>query len=814
MNILDIIMAKKMATQDTSEVVNKVTKVAEQAQIVANEAEQTLQEANTAVENANSTNETTQQMVEQAQNLVENAQSTLDTLAETVNTADEAVQKVAAIEEQATAAAEKAQAASDSFDTMKEDLLTAAEGLVDEAVVEVVNRELTNLNDHMDQVDTTVKGFESTVASYDEKINYLTDTLPEVNAAAFEADKAARAAQATADDAKQIAHDANLLAQTLDTTTGILGAQLTSVANKVDSVEEGVSNLQTQQSATDLKVETLETNVGEIENTVDEVEATVNELKSNTLDVTLEDQSDEAADIQELTITKGKTKKSRKFKTYKKINTSEDGAVTPKAAKDYIDNVKTDLEKKISEIPSGGGGISNLGPENAGKTVFVGEDGNITAGSITEDELVKMATVMGMYQSDDTVGIEIDYVNKTYSRLQGAMSLIPGNDFNQFEMLGGRRRCIVDDNGQIVAFEGEMGYNEDGSVGQVMIYQPKVYYLRTPLSTTANSSGISITKEQILLTGIKTQGFKLHPLFVNSRGEEVDYVFLPAYEGSVYKASTESYIKDDSADVDYDSDMLSSVIDAKPASSITPSNFKKLAMNRGENWTLTNAKAESLNQLLMMVEYGTLNLQNSLGRGICDLDNSTSKNISLITGSTSSLGSSSGAATSSKDENETSYTESGKVAVSYRGFENPYGNMWRVVDDTTIVGSGNANGGTPTISGTPTSYNMPNSSDWISCFAQDQTYDWLMIPGAIRLSANSSLPVGDYCYVTPGLNKTNSLLVGGKASSGDYAGPFAYFGALGTDIQEKSVNARIMYVPARNEIYQANCEKWKALIGG
>lgn len=809
MNVFDIIAAKKLATKETSSAVDKVNKVAEQAQIVANEAEQTLEDANAAVETANSTNETTKQMVEQAQGLVNDAQSTLDTLAETVNTADEAVQKVADIEAQATAAAEKAQAASDSFDTMKEDLLTAAEGLVDEAVVEVVNRELTNLNDHMDQVDTTVKGFETTVMSYDEKINYLTDTLPEVNAAAFEADKAARAAQTTADDALQMARDAKIVAQAADQTTGLLGTQITMVADKVDTIESNVSTLQKNQTATDTKVSDLETNIGQIETAVDE-------LTNNALDVTVEDKSDETTDIQELTITKGKTKKSHRFKTYKTMNTSEDGAVTPKAAKAYVDEVKTELEKKINEGggSSGGGGISNLGPENAGKTVFVGDDGNITAGSITEEELVKMATIMGMYQSDDTVGIEIDYVNKICTRLQGASSLTPGADFDQFEMYGGRRRCIVDDSGKIIAFENERNYNEDGHAGQVMVYQPKVYYLRTPLATTTNASGMSVTKEQILLTSKKTQGFKLHPLFINSKGEELDYVLLPAYEGCVYDKDTAAYIKDDSSDIDFDSDMLSSITGAKPASTISLANYKKLAANRGENWAVTNTKAESLNQLLMIVEYGTFNIQSALGRGICDLPNSTEKNISLLTGSTSTLMSKSGAALSSKDEGENVYTENGKVAVSYRGIENPYGNMWREVDGINVIGDGASNGGIVNVDGTPTTYKMPNVSNWIACFGYDSTYDWLMIPGAANLSSNSVLPVGDYFYITPNLRGTNEFFIGGKASSKDYAGPFTYYCALGEETEQKSLNARIMFIPTKNSTYNENCEKWKALIGG
>ena len=722
MNIIDIIAAKKLATQNTSEVVDKANKIVEEANKTLTETNTALEQANTAIKQANTVNANAQQLVNEAN-------QTLTTLSETVSAAEEAVQKVTAIEEQATAAAEKAQAASDSFDTMKEDLLTAAEGLVDEAVVEVVNRELTNLNDHMDQVNTTVKDFESTVALYDEKINYLTDTLPEVNAAAFEADKAARAAQTTADDAAQVARDNKLRVNDLETTTNLLGAQMTMVADNIDAVKTDISTLQTKQSATDTKI--------------------------------------------------------------------------------------NELEDKIEKIPSSGGGISNLGTENAGKTVVVDDDGNITAGSITEEEIVKMANALGMYQSNDVIGIEIDYENKVCSRIQGSTSLTPGVSFDKFQMYGGRKRCVVDNTGKIVAFEGEDSYVEDGSVGQVMVYQPKVYYMRNVLNTTSSGGGISITKEQILLSDKKTAGFKLHPLFINESGEELDYVLLPAYEGCIYDNDAATYIKDDTtASVDYNSDMLSSVIDAKPASSITLANFKKLAQNRGEHWTLTNAKAESINQLLMVVEYGTFNIQGALGRGICDLQNSSSKNIALLTGSTSKLGSKSGAALSSKDEDDTSYTDNGKVAISYRGYENPYGNIWRQVDGATFVGTGNNYGGTVTIDGVATTSAIPSASDWFSCFSYDAAYDWLMMPGMARFSPNSSLPIGDYYYVTPNLNGTNECMIGGKASSQDVAGPFAYYAASAAGRTEKSVNARIMYVPTHDSTYTANCEKWNSFIGG
>ena len=64
-----------------------------------------------------------------------------------------------------------------------------------------------------------------------------------------------------------------------------------------------------------------------------------------------------------------------------------------------------------------------------------------------------------------------------------------GSDFNGYVMYGGRMRCNVSDNGEITAFYGDANYTEDGSNGQVMLYQPKFYYQRTPIRTQNNISG-------------------------------------------------------------------------------------------------------------------------------------------------------------------------------------------------------------------------------------------------------------------------------------------------------------------------------------
>lgn len=96
---------------------------------------------------------------------------------------------------------------------------------------------------------------------------------------------------------------------------------------------------------------------------------------------------------------------------------------------------------------------------------------------------------LGMIETEDVLGITMDYKNKTCTRIAGAKNLTAGADFDKFSMYGGRKRCNVSDGGTINAYYGDEGYTEDGSNGQVMVYQPKFYYLVCPLEYDRQETG-------------------------------------------------------------------------------------------------------------------------------------------------------------------------------------------------------------------------------------------------------------------------------------------------------------------------------------
>lgn len=93
------------------------------------------------------------------------------------------------------------------------------------------------------------------------------------------------------------------------------------------------------------------------------------------------------------------------------------------------------------------------------------------------------------YTSSNVVGIAVDYQNKTFKRLGGAYGRSAGSDFDVFRMFGGRKRCNVADDGTINAYYGDEDYTEDGTNGQVMVYQPKFYYRVVPVKVDKNTAG-------------------------------------------------------------------------------------------------------------------------------------------------------------------------------------------------------------------------------------------------------------------------------------------------------------------------------------
>lgn len=452
---------------------------------------------------------------------------------------------------------------------------------------------------------------------------------------------------------------------------------------------------------------------------------------------------------------------------------------------------------------------------NLGKVV--GADGKDGADLSNEVEDIK--AYIG-YTDDDIAGLCVDYENKTFTRLAGAVNLSQGADFDKFTMYGGRKRCNVSDDGTIVAYYGDENYTEDGSNGQVMVIQPKFYYKVVPLKLEKNADsgiGYHMRRANYYVSSKPKTGFKLHPAFYDENGNEISYILFSADEGSMYDVSAKAYVNDnvDESITYEDGDLLCSVAGKKPISGLrkgigTKTNLELMAQNRGAGWHLETIHATSANQLLMMIELGIMNSQTGVGQGVVSIADNSSYNCSSLTGSTAELGNGIGSATKTINEiggTETTYNTSGKVSISYRGVENPWGNISKNIQGINIWGDGSMGGGQPYVANNfifneskhsdnykPVGFTFSNANGYIKAMGYgSDKYDWLFIPSEI--GGTNTLPVGDYIWTIQNLKSSRITTLGGCWRSGDVAGGFYQIanGAVGD--RSRITGGRLLYVP-------------------
>lgn len=425
---------------------------------------------------------------------------------------------------------------------------------------------------------------------------------------------------------------------------------------------------------------------------------------------------------------------------------------------------------------------------------------------------------LGMIETEDVLGITMDYKNKTCTRIAGAKNLTAGADFDKFSMYGGRKRCNVSDGGTINAYYGDEGYTEDGSNGQVMVYQPKFYYLVCPLEYDRQETGYGyhLRKANYYVSETQRAGFKLHPAFYDKNGNEVDYILMSAYEGCIYDTSANAYLKNDEQVMDASKDKFSSIAGARPASGVsqnlTRPNIEQMAKNRGEGWHSFGIKTASMEQLLMIVEMGMMNLQTAIGQGVVNLPwttgSDTTSSYAGATGSTASLGNGTGRATETTTYEggvATKNTADGKTSICYRGVENFWGNIWKFAYGINFY----CEVGKPFLGYVCKDFNyaeskrtdnyenigfaLPSENGYVSAMGYSTNYDWLFLPSEVK--GNSSLPVGDYYYQNNTWDGYRIARLGGGWTYGSYAGGFCWDLGNGVGYRSRYVGGRLVYVP-------------------
>lgn len=410
------------------------------------------------------------------------------------------------------------------------------------------------------------------------------------------------------------------------------------------------------------------------------------------------------------------------------------------------------------------------------------------------------------YSDEDIFGVEVDFTNKVFTRLSGAVNRTPGAGFDSINAFGGRKRCNVADDGTVTAYYGDSGYtttgkNAAGTPVQVMVEQPKFYYKVVPMVLEKGVKGMKIRKARYYVSDTLKPGFKVHPAFVEN-GNVNPYIYLAAFEGSLFDTSANAYILDNAQVADFAADKLSSIAGTKPAGgdtqNLTRANVRLLARKRGAGWEQAYAATAAASQLLMLIEYASFNMQSAIGNGNTD-QTSSAANIQY-TGATVSLGNASGAVTNAN----------GIQLISYRGEENFWGNIWTWVDGMNEENpdpfeSGQAgtlhvadHGFADNSKASPyknTGIHPIQGSGYVSAFGYSEEFDWLFI--AVEYSGNSSLPVGDYAW------NNNSgwrvALLGGYCGNGSHAGAFYWYLNGAASSRYWNVGGRLVYVPSKKE---------------
>lgn len=537
-----------------------------------------------------------------------------------------------------------------------------------------------------------------------------------------------------------------------------------------ETAEEAAASLEDITSTVDTKISAYDTEtVAPMRADIDALEAA--QITDYVSDFATSTSTTSAAVTTTITANRnGKTDVSQTFKNYQSKGQNTDGSMTQKA----ITTELNALAQAIEDIDTGGGTVPTFPTDDAGKILMVGDDGSIIASSLTEESIINTQMATNTYMPKRAIGLTIDYENKTMTYLEG--SYAPDN----LACYADRKRCILK-NGKPVAYYGDSNYIEDGSLGEVMVELPPVWYRRNILeSALANGQGHYIKKEQIFISDTEQAGLELHPLFQ----KDIEGTALPAYVGAY-----EGYIEND-----YGYTILHSIAGVQPTTNITYQEAKTAAEHNGSDYALTDLNFESYNQLMMLMEFGTFNIQDAFYPGVSKITNTSSNYCAaVLTGATSFLGNDSGEALSSTsvvNGVSTTYTESGKVSISYRGMENPYGNTWRYADNLAVNNAVKIfiNGSNPHYE----TYYFQQNDGWISGFnATTMPY---FIPISTSIKADSTYPVGDYTYIAKQTDDT-CIVVAGAYNLEQQTGPFIYaVNRLANDSSSIWRGARLMLV--------------------
>ena len=305
---------------------------------------------------------------------------------------------------------------------------------------------------------------------------------------------------------------------------------------------------------------------------------------------------------------------------------------------------------------------------------------------------------------------------------------------------------------EIVAYEGDTNYStlRANSSYNVMIEFPKFYYKRP-------------SKYEWMVSSYPVEGFAPSPMHYRN-GVMHDYAYIAKY------MSNSSYMSRPGQTIATNPSYNNS-----DGTGYTIANFRTNFRSKGM-YVLDYATLCSIN-ILMLIKYASLNIQNVIGYGWCDTDHKAS------TGGADAVKGKDGYTASDKMNN-------GQIVAM--GIEDYWGNCLKFTDGifkngTTVF----INTDIEHITTNPSSSNHPgylavpggtlnanNGFSWITDFTYDTQFPWSFFPSSGNFVSNPTWPMGDPglkisdgYWVDPASND-HVAIVGGGWYFGFACGPF------------------------------------------
>jgi len=368
----------------------------------------------------------------------------------------------------------------------------------------------------------------------------------------------------------------------------------------------------------------------------------------------------------------------------------------------------------------------------------------------------------------------------TLTRLASAAGLTAGTSFNAIAPWT-MRRCNLWDDGTATAYYGDRCYTDADvtNMGQAMVSIPKFYYYMEYDAGTTTYYWFVTTNATTTIDvglGVGAQAVKLHPTFTRDSVTK-NQIYLGAYE-AYYNTTTT---------------MLESKASVAPTASKTVTQFTTAARLRAgavnNKWELQDYLTTSAVQLLYLIEYASFSSQHVLGGGL------TNSGAVTNTGGTTAYG-------------NVSYgtPDAYTTAMSYRGIENFWGNLYTAVGGISIKGNGAGDDYNVWIADhdfivdtfahpySDTLLNVGNTAGYVEDITTSTTYDYGFIPSTVGGALGTYLCDYFYCATGNRVAYFGGYYTAGGGTPGTRAGGFAWNvdGASGTS--GVILGTRLMYM--------------------